>query len=117
MGVALNFVIFPLSALGAVLIRSSRFHATSGRETRVSVICVAQYIPHDKTLTCKRYNRAKSRVSKERAEADIMSNFLHLKKNWLNARLPCLQVAAGIQISVGPYVYIWLLEFDKTWLT
>ena len=55
-----------------------KFHAAAGPGTRVSFICVAQYSPNHKALTCKNYNRVKSRVSNERTEAEIMSNFLHL---------------------------------------
>ena len=59
----------------------------------VSYICVAQYSPDHKALTCKRYNCVKSRVSNERREANIMSNFLAFE-NWLShvsARLRHLQ--------------------------
>ena len=41
-------------------------------------ICVAQYSPDHKALTCKSCNRVKSRVLNERTEAEFMSNFLHL---------------------------------------
>ena len=79
MGVATNFVIFPLSSLSEVGIRSCRFHAAAGPGTRISFICVAQYSPDHKALTCNSYNHVKSRVSNERTDAEIMSNFLHLK--------------------------------------
>ena len=79
MGVATNFVIFPLSALNEVGVGSCRFHAAAGPGTRVSFTCVAQCSPDHKTLTFTSYNCVKSRVSNERTEAEIMPNFLHLK--------------------------------------
>ena len=48
MGVATNFVIFPLSFLSEVGIRSCRFHAAADPGTRVSFISVAQYSPDHK---------------------------------------------------------------------
>ena len=72
MGVAINLVIFPLSSLSEVGIRSSRFHAAAGPGTRVIFLCVDQYSPHHKALTCTSYNRVKSWVSNERTEAEII---------------------------------------------
>ena len=60
-------------------IRSYKFHSAVGPGKRVSFICVTQYSPDHKTLTCKSCNLVKSRVSNERTDANIMSNFLHLK--------------------------------------
>ena len=59
-----------------ILNDTCRFHTTAGPGTRVSFIRVAQYSPYHKALTCKRYNRVKSRVSNKRTEAKIMSNVL-----------------------------------------
>ena len=50
----------------------------AGRGTRVIFICVAQYSPGHNALTCKIYNRVKSRVSNERTEAE-MYNSRHFK--------------------------------------
>ena len=79
MGVAINFVIFSQSSMSEVGIGFCRFHIAAAPGMRVSFICVAQYSPDHKSLTCKSYNRVKSRVSNERTEAEIMSKFLHLK--------------------------------------
>ena len=69
---------FPTSSLSEVGDMSCRFHAAAGPETCLSFICVAQFSPDHKALTCKCENRVKSRVSNERREAEIMSNSLHL---------------------------------------
>ena len=50
----------------------------AGRGTRVIFICVAQYSPDHNALTCKIYNRVKSRVSNELTEAE-MYNSRHFK--------------------------------------
>ena len=55
MGVAINFVTFPLISLSEVGIRSCRFHEAAGPGTRVNFICVAPYSPDHKALTCKSY--------------------------------------------------------------
>ena len=88
MSVAINFVIFPISSQSEVCIRSCRFHATAGPGTRVSLTCVARYSPdhHHKALTCKSYNRVKSRVSHEENGSRNHIKFPAFE-NWLRARL------------------------------
>ena len=69
---------------------------------RVSFICVAQYSPDYNTLTCKSYNRVKYRVSNERAEAEIRSDFLHLKIGLAQDYVISNAFSTGMQILVGP---------------
>ena len=102
MGVAINFVIFPLSSLGEVGIRSYRFHAAAGPGTRGSFLFVAQYSPDHKMLTCRSCTRVESRVPNERTEAEIMSNVLYLKIGFAQDSGISSAFATGIQISVGP---------------
>ena len=63
MGVALYLLFFPLISLSEFDIRSCRFRAAADPGTRVSFICLAQYSPDHKALTCKIYTRVKSGVS------------------------------------------------------
>ena len=92
----------PLSTLSEAGIRSCRFHAAVGPRTRVSFIYVAQYSPDQKALTCKSYNRVKSRVSNERTGAEIVSNFLNLKIGLAQDYGIFSVFATWIKISVGP---------------
>ena len=79
--------------------------AAAGLGTHVSFICVAQYSPGHKALTCKSYNRVKSRVSNERTEAEIMSNFLHWKIGLAQDYGISSAFATGMQI-LGHTIYI-----------
>ena len=111
MGIAINFVIFPLSSPTEVGIRSCRFHAAAGPGTRVSFMCVALHSPDHKALTCKRFNRVKSHVSNERMETEIMSNFLHLKIGLAQDYGISSAFANRTQISDHKSIYD-LLNFD-----
>ena len=102
MGVAINFVNFPLNSLSEVGIGSCKFHAAAGPGMRVSSIFVAQYSPDQKWPTCKSYNRVKSQLSNERTEAEIMSNFLQLKITIAQDYGISGVLVNGIQISDGP---------------
>ena len=65
-------------------------------------IYVAQCSPDHKALICKSYNRVKYLVSKERTEAEIMSNFLHLKVVRAQYYGISSAFATWIQNSLGP---------------
>ena len=108
MGVAINLVFFPLSYLSGVGIRSRRFHAAVGPGTHVSFICVAQYSQDHKALTCKSYNRVKSRVSNERTEAEIKFPAF---ESWLSARLRYLQCVCYWDADLSSiYMTCWIWQ-------
>ena len=108
---AFEFVIFSLSSLSEVGIKSCRFHATAGPGTRISLICVAQYSQDYKALNCESYNRVESRVSNERTEAQIIKFPAFV--NWLSARLRSVQCICywdtDLSWAINLYIYIYLI--------
>ena len=112
MSVPINFVIFLPSSLNEVGIRSCRFHVATNPGTPLGFICVAQYSPDHKALTCKRDNYVKSRVSNEQMKAEIMSNSLHLNIGLAQDYCISSALATGIQI-LGHTIYIWPVDFGK----
>ena len=100
MGVAINFVIYPQSSISEVGIRSCIFHAV-GPGTRVSHICVAQYSPDHNALTCKSYNRVKSRVSKKNPSGSRNHVKFSAFENLLSARLRISILLLGYTSQLG----------------
>ena len=124
MGIVINFVIFPLSSLSEVDIRSCRFHAavkwTNGSRNRV---CFIAYILSYLYIlyifachlfihcTCVIYSRTLALVATVICWLYPTLNTFYVIlsyvkypafENWLSARLRYLQFATWIQISVGP---------------
>ena len=71
-------------------------------------VSVSYVWPSTGQITCKSYNRVKFRVSNDWTEAEIMSNFLHVKIGLAQDYGISSTFATGIHISVGSYIYIYI---------
>ena len=98
MVVAIIFIIFPLSSLSEIGVGSCRFYATAGRGTHVSFICVAQYSPEHKALTCQKLQSCQIQGVKWTNASRNHVKFPAFD-NWLSVRLRHFQFATGILIS------------------